>query len=263
MLRLLCPAPGASRRSVVVALALVVAMALPAPWIVARQADEAAAPRAQESQPEPGEQAPQDSQAVSETTDPAAPPGEEQEEIDLPGETGIPAPDPGPVLPLPPPPPPPPPPTLTPTLTPHPTVTVTPTPRDLTMRVELDVYSGRPNPAWDITSEEGEQLLATFRELPARATGTLPGSLGYRGVILQGGGVRAAGYERITIRNRVVLAEGPLGNKLFSDSDRAFEGQAAATGQGKVDLSEFTRLLPSPTPVPREFRPPPRPFERF
>jgi hypothetical protein len=132
----------------------------------------------------------------------------------------------------------------------------------MTMQVVLDVYSGRPNPSWEITAEESEQLLATLRQLPERTTGDLPASLGYRGVVLQGGAVRALGFERITARGRAVLAEGAQGRRLFSDSERIFEGQAAATGQGRVDLSEFTKILPSPTPVPRAPRPPPRAFER-
>jgi hypothetical protein len=130
------------------------------------------------------------------------------------------------------------------------------------MRVELDVYSGRPNPGWEITAEEAERLLTAMRQLPERETGRLPDSLGYRGIVLQGGAVQALGYSRITVRGRMVLAEGPLGNKLYSDSDRAFEGQVAETAQGRVDLTEFARLLPSPTPVPRNPGPPQRPFER-
>jgi hypothetical protein len=131
----------------------------------------------------------------------------------------------------------------------------------MTMRVELDVYSGRPNPSWEITAPEAELLLAALRQLPEREGGTFPASLGYRGIVLQGGAVQALGFERITVRSRVVLAEGPIGRKLFTDADRTFEGQAAATAEGRVDLSEFAKLLPSPTPVPRTPRAPSRPFE--
>lgn len=48
--------------------------------------------------------------------------------------------------------------------------------------VELDVFSGRPNPGWWLASEEAEDLLARISRLtPGGGAGELPAALGYRG----------------------------------------------------------------------------------
>ncbi len=147
-----------------------------------------------------------------------------------------------------------PPPTATPQLTPSPPPTFTPsvmpmataspTPRDLTMRAELDVYSGRPNPTWEISTQDANRLLTALRQLPERDTATAPASLGYRGIVLTGGAVQALGYDRLRAFGGVVVAEGPLGRKIFSDRDHEFEAGVAATAEGRVDLSPFEDYLP-------------------
>ena len=52
------------------------------------------------------------------------------------------------------------------------------------LKVELDIFSGRPNPQWDLTETEEAELLLKLRALPI-ATGrcTIP-QLGYRGFLL-------------------------------------------------------------------------------
>ncbi|HKP36400.1 MAG TPA: hypothetical protein VJT71_06040, partial [Pyrinomonadaceae bacterium] len=48
--------------------------------------------------------------------------------------------------------------------------------------VELDVFSGRPNPRWSLTSEEAEDLLARISRLVSYSgRRELPPALGYRG----------------------------------------------------------------------------------
>lgn len=50
-------------------------------------------------------------------------------------------------------------------------------------QVELDVFSGRPNPTWPLTAEEGRDLLARVGRL-SPGGGPLPAGLGYRGFIV-------------------------------------------------------------------------------
>lgn len=53
------------------------------------------------------------------------------------------------------------------------------------VNVELDVFSGRPNPRWELTRATGIQLHALLNELPYSATKLPhPTSLGYRGFIV-------------------------------------------------------------------------------
>lgn len=62
--------------------------------------------------------------------------------------------------------------------------------QDTGASVELDVFSGRPNPSWTLTHTQGvrlRQLLRAARDLPARhkrGPAAEPG-LGYRGLILR------------------------------------------------------------------------------
>ena len=50
-------------------------------------------------------------------------------------------------------------------------------------QVELDVFSGRPNPTWPLTAEESHDLLARVGRLSAGG-GPVPAGLGYRGFIV-------------------------------------------------------------------------------
>jgi len=51
------------------------------------------------------------------------------------------------------------------------------------MTVELDVYSGRPNPTWTLSAGEAEQIARLLQDLP-RAQSPADEGLGYRGFVL-------------------------------------------------------------------------------
>jgi hypothetical protein len=50
--------------------------------------------------------------------------------------------------------------------------------------VELDVFSGRPNPTWSLSVEQAEELLEAFQNLPPTDKLSPETGLGYRGFIL-------------------------------------------------------------------------------
>jgi hypothetical protein len=55
------------------------------------------------------------------------------------------------------------------------------------MRVELDIFSGRPNPSWEIGGADEAELRSLVQDLPSSGAGgspQLPG-LGYRGFVLK------------------------------------------------------------------------------
>ncbi len=47
--------------------------------------------------------------------------------------------------------------------------------------VELDVFSGRPNPVWSLSESEKSRLLELLSRLPSGEVRELPEPLGYRG----------------------------------------------------------------------------------
>jgi hypothetical protein len=51
-----------------------------------------------------------------------------------------------------------------------------------TMQVEIDLFSGRPNPAWELTAAEVSELKARLATLPTGSPVAMPEVLGYRGL---------------------------------------------------------------------------------
>ena len=108
-----------------------------------------------------------------------------------------------------------------------------------TMRIQIDMFSGRPNPSWEITAAEADQVRASFRQLPERQAGARSERLGYRGLIVNGDGVRDLGLTRILIGGGVVIAEGFQGVRYFSDADRSVERQIFQTGRTRLDPTDY------------------------
>lgn len=52
------------------------------------------------------------------------------------------------------------------------------------MIVELDVFSGRPNPTWELSAEQMTEILEAFQDLPLTHQPLAENGLGYRGFIL-------------------------------------------------------------------------------
>ena len=51
-----------------------------------------------------------------------------------------------------------------------------------TMQVEIDLFSGRPNPTWELTAAEVSELKARLATLPTGSPVAMPEVLGYRGL---------------------------------------------------------------------------------
>ena len=53
------------------------------------------------------------------------------------------------------------------------------------MRVELDVFSGRSNPSWDLSDEEARAIVELLVDLPTTTAPVNEGRLGFRGFTLE------------------------------------------------------------------------------
>lgn len=100
--------------------------------------------------------------------------------------------------------------------------------------VEVDLYSGRPNPAWSLTPEEVAQLVRRVDGLAPADEAEPPGRLGYRGLRFQ---LYAQGQE-------IASGESFDGHLRFQDSagsrhlaDRGGEVERwlLETGEGKIE----------------------------
>jgi hypothetical protein len=89
------------------------------------------------------------------------------------------------------------------------------TPKGSPMRVELDIFSGRPNPTWTLNDEETKEFLARFGSLTAGdPQKPLYDGLGYRGSRVTG----LSDYDGLTVWNGIVEAR--RGEKTYRWRDR-------------------------------------------
>ncbi|WP_410601113.1 hypothetical protein [Amycolatopsis sp. lyj-90] len=99
--------------------------------------------------------------------------------------------------------------------------------------VELDIFSGMPNPAWTLQQAEATEFQRRLEALPPAAAGRIENNLGYRGFVVRSGGTTVLvqrGLARVT-------REG--GTLLHTDSGRELERWLLRTGKPFVDAETF------------------------
>ena len=100
------------------------------------------------------------------------------------------------------------------------------------MRIELDVFSGRPNPAWSLTGEQAAEVLARFRALePSDSPGALFDGLGYRGFKIAG----FEDHDEVTVRAEVVEASRGGTRRRWLDEGRGLERYLLETSKPHLD----------------------------
>jgi len=111
--------------------------------------------------------------------------------------------------------------------------------------VELDIFSGMPNPTWSLTDAQAERFVKRVAALPRAAAGTLSNPLGYRGFIVQC--TRGADTQLIRIQNGTVHISNAERNLYSSDTGRELERWLLNTGRPHLK-NELLQI------VEREFR---------
>lgn len=111
------------------------------------------------------------------------------------------------------------------------------------MRVELNIFSGRPNPSWELSPQDASTLEERLTELTRTSQSPGEGGLGYRGFILSNPTQIAGLSSQIHIFKRVItISEG--GHTTRYRDTKGAEGwlieQARKQGYGNI--------LPSPFP---------------
>ena len=108
-----------------------------------------------------------------------------------------------------------------------------------TVGVELDVYSGRPNPSWQLPPAEAAEFAARLAALPKDASRAPPApDLGYRGLTTRvGAGPR--GRVIAVARGTVTVSAGAAPTQ-YRDDGRALERWLLSTGRGHVDTELLT-----------------------
>lgn len=110
-----------------------------------------------------------------------------------------------------------------------------------TVTVELDIYSGRPNPQWMLTVPETEYLLNALSTAAPRATNrafAMP--LGYRGFLISMR--RNSGTQILRIANGVIEMTGHNGTAQFDDNNRTLERWLLESAVPHIDAELLTTV---------------------
>lgn len=96
--------------------------------------------------------------------------------------------------------------------------------------VELDIFSGMPNPEWTLSEKQAKTLLDRLSALPPAEECPRAGNLGYRGLI-----VRIRRESRLDmhvyIYNGCVEVERSGSSAFFADPNRGLERYLVTTGE--------------------------------
>lgn len=111
------------------------------------------------------------------------------------------------------------------------------------MEVELDIFSGRPNPRWDLTSQEAEEFANRFQSLPQHQGGSILEGLGYRGLIVTKVDENIGEYEEIQISNGLVVARRNSQSQQFVDQNRKLEEWLLQTGREQLDEALYEQVI--------------------
>ena len=110
------------------------------------------------------------------------------------------------------------------------------------MRVEADLFSGRPNPVWTLDAAEEAEAARLLRGLRPGGPSPRPPGLGYRGMMLRGltGALPGCAELRLFRGTGIAVCNGE--HRTFTDADRAVERWLAATGRLRLDADLYQTL---------------------
>ncbi|HEU5162708.1 MAG TPA: hypothetical protein VFV54_06165 [Thermoanaerobaculia bacterium] len=110
-----------------------------------------------------------------------------------------------------------------------------PTPIPSVVTVELDAFSGRPNPTWSLTPAEVRDVAKRLRDLPATDRHRPDTILGYRGFRIANPGDAAGVPKSVYVSRGGLIRIGERATYLDAhDLERALIEQAKRRGHGAV-----------------------------
>jgi len=103
--------------------------------------------------------------------------------------------------------------------------------------VELDIFSGMPNPTWILTDAEADSFVKQLAALPQSSPRELSGNLGYRGFIVQC--TQGSNTQLIRVQKGTVqISEGATDVYAY-DKDRQLERWLLNAGKPHLDDELF------------------------
>jgi len=103
--------------------------------------------------------------------------------------------------------------------------------------VELDIFSGMPNPTWALSADDSDGLMRQVAALPQTGARELAGNLGYRGFIVR----CTDGASMRTVRVQRGLVETENSKTVHArDEGRRLERWLLKTGEHHLSPEIFT-----------------------
>lgn len=109
------------------------------------------------------------------------------------------------------------------------------------MRIEVDIFSGRPNPTWEAALEEAEGIQTVLASLPA-AEGAVPplsAQLGFRGFLL----FDLQNNQRVHVQGAVVMLQRGTTITAKSDPERRLQQALIRLARTHLDPDLYAFLL--------------------
>jgi hypothetical protein len=115
---------------------------------------------------------------------------------------------------------------------------------DNRMQVELDIFSGRPNPVWELSAQESREFIHRFQALPQQENNVLMAEgLGYRGMIITRLEHPLAEYNEVFVSSGIVVANYNDRSKQWIDQNREFEKWLLQTGRASLDEALYEQVV--------------------
>ena len=87
------------------------------------------------------------------------------------------------------------------------------------MLVTLEIFSGRPNPSWTLSAEEGQELARRLQGLPPSGRSPPEGDLGYRGFRILYDSKSAQLPSEVVVTGGIVTVRDDRGTRHYSDAN--------------------------------------------
>ena len=111
-----------------------------------------------------------------------------------------------------------------------------------TSHIELDIFSGRPNPTWDLSAADTATLTGIIGSLPPSSPVDLPTPLGYRGFLVSVSEPELRPVVTMRAYQGVVEYQG-YETRYYADPDKQVERWLLATARPQIDTQLYDSLL--------------------
>jgi hypothetical protein len=108
-----------------------------------------------------------------------------------------------------------------------------------TVTVEVDIFSGMPNPVWTLSEAAAAAYLSKLSELSRTAARQRSGKLGYRGLVVR---MPEQPGRIVYIQDGVVESDDGTSRTFFRDQQRSLERWLIGTGEELLDRAALSAI---------------------